>query len=121
METFFHRILPFIANQRRLLYFLESGNHGVSRAINRAVFVDGEDQWTRQHQPEIAAGNDFVALNFVGAVNGVSAETDVRLAILEFGVDRAGGIAVLTLGTAAARSCESCAGQHGDKKRLANP
>ena len=81
----------------------------VSRGtINRAVFIHGEDQRAGQHRSEIAARDDLVAVNFVRAVNGVGAERYVGLAVLEFGVDGATGIAVLAFGAASTPDRQSC-------------
>jgi hypothetical protein len=95
-----------------LLNFLEPWNHGVAGAINRPVFVDREHDWVGQHQPEVAAGDDLIAVNFVGAVDRVSPQRDVCLSIFEFGVDRAAGIPVLPLRAFAAATGENGKGQH---------
>src|ERR1700733_8637088 len=119
-STFIAEFLPLFRAARLLLRFLQARNHAVAGAVNRAVFVDGENQGAREHGPEIAASDDLVALDFVGAVHGVGAQGYVGFAVFEFGVDRTAGVAIFAFGAAAAPDCQSCTSQNENQKRVAD-
>src|SRR5271156_72539 len=101
-----------------LLHFFKPRNHGAAGTIDRTIFVDGEYQGTRQHQPEVAFGDDFIAFDGVGAVDGVRTEANIRLAVLELGVYRTARVAVLSFRAAAASDHESGGDQKRCEKRL---
>src|ERR1700733_14697848 len=119
-KTFIAEFPPLLRAARLLLRFLQARNHAVAGSVNRAVFVDGENQGTGEHGPEIAASDDLVALDFVGAIHGVGAEGHVGFAVFELGVDRTAGVAIFAFGAAAAPDRQGCASQNENQKRIAD-
>src|ERR1700722_18694375 len=103
---------------RTLLHFFEPRNHGAAGPIDRTIFVDGEDQGTGQHQPKVTLGDDFVAFDFVRAVDGVGTETDVGFPVFEFGVYTSARVAILSFRAATTGGNKSCGRKEKNQKRF---